>query len=219
MADETKKQPTEGTAPSAADETGAKTEGAGPANDANGGAQAGGREPPTPLTAEQQMIQELEAERDQLKDQLLRSLAEVENVRKRAEREKTDTKKFAVANFARELLTIADNLQRALDSAPDVPDDDPLSGFLDGVAMTERELLAVFQRNSIVRIEALGERFDHNLHQAMFEVENTGQPPGTVVQELQPGYKLHDRLLRPAMVGVAKNSGGDEVPDEVDTVA
>jgi molecular chaperone GrpE len=144
----------------------------------------------------------LETELAETKDRLLRALAEAENQRQRHQRDRLDATRFAASNFARELLSVADNLHRALASAG--PDEVP-SKLLEGVAATERELLAIFERHGMKRIEPqLGERFDHNLHQAMYEVDTTDYPPGTVAQLLQPGYLMHDRLLRPALVGVAK---------------
>ncbi|MGO8920268.1 MAG: nucleotide exchange factor GrpE [Stellaceae bacterium] len=155
-----------------------------------------------------------EAELAETKDRLLRALAETENVRRRAERERSDALKYGGASLAKELLNVADNLRRALDSAPaEQAVDERTRTLLQGVAATERELLAAFERNGIRRVDPAGERFDHNLHQAIFEVENTGQPPGTVVQVLQPGYVMHDRLLRPAMVGVAKGEAGKPPSD------
>jgi molecular chaperone GrpE len=144
-----------------------------------------------------------EAELAETKDRLLRALAETENVRRRAERERVDASKFGAGNLAKDLVSVADNLRRALESAPAGAAGEGARALLDGVAATERELLAAFERHGIRRIDPLGERFDHNLHQAMFEVE-TAEPPGTIVQVLQPGYVMHDRLLRPALVGVAK---------------
>ncbi len=159
-----------------------------------------------PMSPEER-IAALEAELAEYKDRLLRALAETENIRRRAERERADTQKYAVGGFARDLLAPADNLRRALDSVPMTEArDDKTRSLLEGVAATERELLSVFERHGLKRIDPSGERFDHNLHQAIFEAENTGQPAGTVVQVLQPGYVLHDRLLRPAMVGVAKGA-------------
>ncbi len=147
----------------------------------------------------------LEAELAEHKDRLLRALAEAENTRRRAQRERDDATKYAISGFAKELLSAADNLRRALDSLPEAEvGDERTRSLLAGVAATERELLSVFERHGIRRIDPLGERFDHNLHQAIFEVEHGGRPPGTIIEVLQPGYLLHDRLLRPAMVGVAK---------------
>jgi molecular chaperone GrpE len=160
----------------------------------------------------------LEAENGRLKDQLLRALADTENVRRRVEREKEDTSKYAVATLARDVLSVADNLRRALDSMPaDQAPNDAARNLLAGVEATERELLGIFERRGIKRIDPVGERFDPNFHQAMFEVPNSGQEPGTVVQVLQPGYVIFDRLLRPALVGVAKADGSNT--ERVDTTA
>ena len=148
---------------------------------------------------------ELEAELAEYKDRLLRALAETENVRRRAQREREDASKYAVAGFAKDLLSAADNLRRALESLPESEaKDERTRSLLAGVAATERELLGVFERHGIKRIDPKGECFDHNFHQAIFETERPDQPSGSVVEVLQPGYVLHDRLLRPAMVGVAK---------------
>jgi molecular chaperone GrpE len=147
----------------------------------------------------------LEAELADQKDRLLRALAETENVRRRAQREREDASKYAVSGFAKDLLSAADNLRRALESLPEAEvKDERTRSLLAGVAATERELLSVFERYGIRRIDPKGEPFDHNFHQAIFEAERADQPSGTVVEVLQPGYVLHDRLLRPAMVGVAK---------------
>jgi molecular chaperone GrpE len=139
------------------------------------------------------------------KDKLLRALAEGENMRKRAQRERDEAGKYASAAFAKDMLDVADNLRRALASAEGGGHwDEPTRNLLAGVAATERELLAALERHSIRRIDPAGERFDHNYHQAMYETENTGRPAGTIIQVLQPGYIIHDRLLRPALVAVAK---------------
>jgi molecular chaperone GrpE len=149
-----------------------------------------------------------EAELADTKERLLRALAETENVRRRFQREREDTRKYAIAGFAKDLLSAADNLRRALDAMPEAEAVDPRTrSLLDGVAATERELLAAFERHGLRRIDPAGEKFDHNFHQAIFEAEREGVPAGTVVEVLQPGYVLHDRLVRPAMVGVAKGGG------------
>jgi molecular chaperone GrpE len=154
----------------------------------------------------------VEAELADTKDRLLRALAETENVRRRSEREREDTQKYAISGFAKDLLTAVDNLRRALDAVPEGEIKDPRTrSLLDGVAATERELLAAFERHGLKRVDPIGERFDHNFHQAIFEAERPGVPAGTVIEVLQPGYVLHERLLRPAMVGVAK--GGAENKD------
>ena len=150
-------------------------------------------------------VTELEAELGEYKDRLLRALAETENVRRRAQREREDASKYAIAGFAKDLLSAADNLRRALESLPESEAKDKRTrSLLAGVAATERELLGVFERHGIKRIDPKGEVFDHNFHQAIFEAERPDHPAGSVVEVLQPGYVLHDRLLRPAMVGVAK---------------
>ncbi len=155
-----------------------------------------------------------EAEAADFKDKALRAMAEVENIRRRAQREREDAVKYAATNVARDLLSTADNLRRALASVNEAQiADESTRSLLTGVAATERELLAAFEKNGIKRVDPKGERFDHNFHQAIFEVENTGKPAGTVVEVLQPGYVLHDRLLRPAMVGVAKGGPAAAYPD------
>jgi molecular chaperone GrpE len=156
----------------------------------------------------EERVAAVEAELADTRDRLLRALAETENVRRRFQRERDDAQKYAVSGFAKDLLSAADNLRRALDAMPEaeIPDQRTRS-LLDGVAATERELLAAFERHGLVRIDPMGEPFDHNFHQAIFEAERPDLPAGTVVEVLQPGYVLHDRLLRPAMVGVAKGGG------------
>ena len=155
-------------------------------------------------------LDELEAKILELKDQLLRTVADSENLRKRLEREKEQTRKFGIANFAKDLLSIADNLGRALDAAPNKEDfgDQAIENLVLGIQMTEQELQKAFDNNNIRKINPLGEKFDYNFHQAMFEVEETDQEPGIVVQVLQPGYAIDDRILSPAMVGVAANKSG-----------
>ena len=151
-------------------------------------------------------IAELEAEVAKYKDQALRALAEQENVRRRAQRDREDALKFATSGFAKDLVTVADNLRRAIDSVPDVEasSSELLKNLMSGVSATERELLGAFEKHGIKKLDPMGEKFDHNFHQAIFELENTGKVAGTVVQVLQAGYTIHDRLLREAMVGVAK---------------
>jgi len=172
-------------------------------------------DPETGETSPEASVAALEVELAEHKDQLLRALAETENIRRRGQREREDTAKYAIAAFAKELLSVADNLRRALDSLPEAEARDARTrGLLAGVDATERELLSVFERHGIRRIDPEGERFDHNLHQAIFEAERSDKPGGTVVEVLQPGYVLHDRLLRPAMVGVAKEKRGPAEPTE-----
>ncbi|MEE4350384.1 MAG: nucleotide exchange factor GrpE [Pacificimonas sp.] len=153
--------------------------------------------------ADEQRLTELESENAALKDRLARALAETENVRRRLEREKTDSSAYAITGFARDLLSVSDNLTRALDAA--AQDEVVNKGLLEGVQATHRELMRIFEKNGITKVEAVGAGLDPNLHQAMMEVEASDEhPAGTVVQELQPGYTIKDRLLRPAMVSVAK---------------
>lgn len=155
---------------------------------------------------------ELEAEIGKLKDQLLRTLAEAENTRRRNEREMEDARKFAVSNFARELLAVADNLRRAIETVPaDQRDQPAIKAMLVGIEATERQLLAAFDKSGVKVIEAMGLPFDANFHQVMFEVEAADKAPGTIVQVLQSGYKIADRLLRPALVGTAKAPAGGQV--------
>ncbi|NQW11617.1 MAG: nucleotide exchange factor GrpE [Alphaproteobacteria bacterium] len=165
-------------------------------------------------------IAELEGQVAQLRDQALRALADSENLRRRTDREKEQWSRYAAATLAKDLLNASDNLRRALESAPADRDslDDAMKNLLVGVEMTEKEMLSAFEKHGIAKIEPLGEKFDYNFHQAMFELENTGKPAGTVVQVLAPGYVLHDRLLRAAMVGVAKG-GTPEDHAPVDTTA
>lgn len=146
-----------------------------------------------------------EAEVAALKDKLLRALAETENVRRRGEREREDTAKFAVRKFAGDLLNVADNLRRALEAVPaDQAQDGSMKNLLGGIEATERELFAAFDRTGIKPVAALNAPFDPNLHEAIAEAPAADVAPGTVVQVYQAGWTLNDRLLRPARVVVAK---------------
>ncbi|NMD07899.1 MAG: nucleotide exchange factor GrpE [Phyllobacteriaceae bacterium] len=141
------------------------------------------------------------------KDRLLRFAAEAENQKKRLEREKAEATLYAASNFARDLLSVADSLSRALAAVPAderAAVDKTIKTFLDGIELTERELLSVFQRHNIRKLETVGAKFDPNYHQAMFEMPTAEKPPGTVMQEVQSGYAVGERCLRPALVGVAK---------------
>lgn len=160
-------------------------------------------------------IEALQAETAELKDRLLRTVAEMENVRRRMERDKSETAKYAISNFARDVLSVGDNIRRAIEAVPDdaATSDSALKSLLDGVEMTERELLNVLERHGIARVEPKGERFDPNQHQAMFEIENEDVPAGTILEVMQAGYIIADRVLRPAMVGVSK--GGEKLPKPV----
>ena len=157
-------------------------------------------------------VEALEEQVSELKDQLLRSVAELDNYRKRAEREKEQLRKFGIANFAKDLLSAADNLRRAVESGPSDLDgaDESVKNLIVGVEMTEKELLNAFEKNGVRKIDPAGERFDYNFHQAMFEIETDEEEPGVVMQVLQPGYAIEDRVLRAAMVGVSKSNTPDQ---------
>ncbi|AIL13329.1 hypothetical protein IM40_07200 [Candidatus Paracaedimonas acanthamoebae] len=161
---------------------------------------------PDENTSEASSQPSTEEEINTLKDQLLRALAENDNIRKRAQREKEDASRFAIANFARDLLTVADNLTRALENIPaeKLEENEALKSLLEGVQITEREFTNILERNGIKKVSPLGELFDHNYHQAMLEEESAEYQPGYVTRVLQAGYVLNERLLRPALVGVAK---------------
>ncbi len=170
-------------------------------------------------TAQTEELAAAQAEVASLKDQLLRQIAETENVRRRLEREKQDAGAYAVTSFARDILAVADNLRRALDSVPEAARADPaVANVITGIEMTEREVFNVFNKYGIAPIEALGQKLDPNKHQAMLEIPTNEVEPGTVVQVLQSGFLIKDRLLRPALVAVAK--AADAAPgSSVDTNA
>jgi molecular chaperone GrpE len=163
-----------------------------------------------PVDATDAEIIALKEEVAAVKDRLLRFAAEAENTKKRLEREKAEATLYAASNFARDLLAVADSLSRALAAVPEEERDiidDVMKKFLDGIEMTERELNNVFQRHNLRKLETIGQKFDPNFHQAMFEVPTSEKPPGTVMQEVQSGYAVGERCLRPALVGVAKAEG------------
>ncbi|WP_372426519.1 nucleotide exchange factor GrpE [Salinarimonas chemoclinalis] len=151
-------------------------------------------------------VAELEAERDALKDKLLRALADVENIRRRAEREVADARTYAKTNFARDMLSTADNVRRALESLGDAREglEGPAKTLVEGIELTERDLLHTLERHGVKKLDPVGDKFDPNLHQAMFEIPDETKPSGTVVQVVQTGYVIGERCLRPAMVGVSK---------------
>ena len=151
----------------------------------------------------------LAQEASELKDRLLRTLAEMENLRKRTEREVADARLYGISAFARDILTVADNMHRALDALDAElreKADSSVKALLDGVELTERELMKVLEKHGVKKIEPLGEKFDPNKHQAMYEVPDPSAQPGSVVQVIQAGYLIGDRVLRPALVAVAKKS-------------
>ncbi len=184
-------------------------------------------------TAEQESaadpVEVLTAENAELKDRALRVMAEMENLRRRTEKELKDARQYSVATFARDMLTVSDNLRRAIEAVPEElreNADANLAGLLEGVEMTERELLNQLEKNGVKKLEPAGQKFDPNFHQAMFEVPNTEVPNNTVVQVVQAGYQIGERVLRPAMVGVSKggpkqaaNAPAGEQGESVDKTA
>jgi molecular chaperone GrpE len=151
----------------------------------------------------------LEAEKAELKDKLLRVLAEMENLRRRTERELADARAYAVTGFARDILNVVDNLARALDAVPTAAraeGEATLKGLIEGVELTSRDLFKSLERHGVKSIEAEGQRFDPNLHQAMFEVPDPQKPNGTIVTVVQGGFTIGERVLRPALVGVSKGA-------------
>ncbi|MCC0035098.1 MAG: nucleotide exchange factor GrpE [Hoeflea sp.] len=152
-------------------------------------------------------MQVLMAEVAELKDQRLRMAAEMENLRRRTAREIKDAKSYAISGFARDMLQVSDNLQRALAAVPEQAEaasDNGLKTLVEGVELTERAMLSTLERHGVRKLEPMGQKFDPNFHQAMYEVPNTDVPNNTVVDVVQPGYVIGDRMLRPAMVGVSK---------------
>jgi molecular chaperone GrpE len=152
----------------------------------------------------------LDRELAETKDRLLRTLADMDNMRKRTEREVADARAYGISNFARDILGVADNMHRAmaaLDEELRAKADEPTKVLLEGVELTERELMNVLEKHGVKRIEPLGQKFDPNRHQAMYEIEDVSVPAGSVIQVMQAGYLIGDRVLRPALVAVAKGGG------------
>lgn len=176
---------------------------AGPDAEAGASAQPGAEESARTV---HDVIAALQAEAADYKDKWLRAHAEIDNVRRRTEREKEETAKYAISRLARDIISVGDNFQRAISAVPpDAAEKDPaLKSFLEGVTLTERELLNALERHGIKRQEAMNEPFNPHLHQAVMEIPRTDVPEGTVVQVFQIGFMIEDRVLRPAMVGVAK---------------
>ena len=157
------------------------------------------------------LIEKLNEEITGLKDQRLRAIAELENFRKRAEKDQSDALKYGISNFAKEIINIRDNIERAQSSISDeAKNNEAIKSVIEGIDLIAQSVVSTFEKIGIKKIDSLNEKFDHNLHQAMMEIENDELDPGTIVQELIPGYTLHDRLLRPAMVGVSKKSKKNE---------
>lgn len=171
-------------------------------------------QPPYEENTEQSQAEDLLAaatrESAELKDKVLRTLAEMENLRRRTEREVADARAYGISGFARDVLGIADNMQRALDAARQElsgSTDPGVKTLLEGVELTERELLKALEKNGVKRFDPQGEKFDPNLHQAMYEVPDASVPSGMVMQVIQPGYMIGERILRPALVAVSKGGG------------
>jgi molecular chaperone GrpE len=172
----------------------------------------------SPVESDADTIARLEIEKADLTDRLLRVVAEMDNLRKRTEREVTDARKFSLARFAGDMLSVSDNLKRALDAVP--PEacdsgDEALDALLAGVDMTGREMERMLEKNGVTRIAALGERFDPHCHQAMFEVPDESVPNRTVVEVVQDGYRIGERILRAAMVGITKGGPKAAKPEAV----
>ena len=158
-----------------------------------------------PKLSNEEVIEKLKVDIEELKDQRLRSVAELENYRKRSEKDQSDALKYGITNFAKEVISIRDNIERANASILDeIKSNEKIKPVIEGLELIHQSIISVLDRFEIKKIESIDQKFDHNFHQAMVEIERDDCEPGTVVQELIPGYMLHDRLLRPAMVGVSK---------------
>ena len=174
--------------------------------------------------APEDLIEKLNEEITGLKDQRLRAIAELENFRKRAEKDQSDALKYGISNFAKEIINIRDNIERAQSSiSEEAKNNEAIKSVIEGIDLIAQSVVSTFEKIGIKKIDSLNKKFDHNLHQAMMEIENDDLEPGTIVQELIPGYTLHDRLLRPAMVGVSKKTKkNDDIaenlsPEEVES--
>ena len=174
--------------------------------------------PPRPTRSEEGEIDRLNEEVAKVRDQWVRAVAETDNIRKRSQRDLEENSRYAVTGFARDMVSVLENLKRASESIPhDKASETPLlKTIAEGVDLTLKELLNIFQNYNITRLDPQGAKFDHNHHQAVAQVERDDVPPGTVVQVVQAGYVIHDRLLQPAMVVVSKQG---EPPKKVDTTA
>lgn len=172
------------------------------------------------ISDDDETTEELTAEQEiaELKDKLLRTLADMENLRRRSQKDREDAIKFSAANFARDMLSVADNLRRATESIPEEGDADgaSLTALTEGIALTEKELISTLERHGIRKIEPIGEKFDPQFHEAMYEIPTVDAENGTVLQVVEAGYVIHDRLLRPAKVGISKaGSNPNELGDEI----
>lgn len=218
MTEDEKTEPTEETG--AAAETAADSTAAQAQTEAKADAEAPEIEAPETKTPETETATEQKDGQDaeaapsvedrlaETNDQLLRALAELENTRRRADRDRAEALKYGAASFARDMLGVADNLQRALNAVAELDQDtlpDAAKSLLEGVAATERDLIASMGRHKVSPVSPMGEKFDANIHEAMFEAPGTGQPAGTIIEVIETGYMMDERLLRPAKVGIAKD--------------
>ncbi len=178
-----------------------------------------------PLSAPEGTVEllALQNELADAKDKMVRAVAEAENTRRRAQKEREDARKYAISGFSKDILSVSDNLRRALEAIPQnlLNENDQVKTLVEGIEATERELLRAFEKNGISKIDTTDSMFDPNLHEVMFETPGTGQPAGKIIQTIEPGYLLNERLLRPARVGVAKDDGEIPPPEtpRIDTEA
>ena len=168
-------------------------------------------------TSEKDKDSELKEEIENLKEEKLRLLAEMENLRKRSERDKIDSIKYGSINLARDILSLSDNLSRALEAIPSEEKmSESINNLIDGLKIVQKEFMTILERHGVERIEAINNKFDHNYHQAIIEIETNDYEEGMVVKEIQTGYLMHERLLRPTMVGVSKKIKTQKKEDKKD---
>jgi molecular chaperone GrpE len=185
-------------------------------NDMNPKAATSGAGGEKPFEADYEALVKLANENEELKDRSLRLAADMENLRRRTARDVHDARTYAIANFARDMLSVSDDLRRALDAIPaetKTSGDGGFKALIEGVELTERSMLAALERHGVKKLQPEGEKFDPNFHQAMFEVPNPDVPAGTVIQVVQTGYVIGDRVLRPALVGVSKGGPKSAAPE------
>ncbi len=167
-----------------------------------------------PVEKDEGILAGVQEELNKTRDQLLRALADAENTRRRAVKEREDAGKYAVSSFAKDLLDFSDNVRRAIEAVPDDlknGSDDRIKNLIAGLAAMEQQMLRTFEKHGIKKLNPMNEVFDPNFHEVIFEAPDTGKPGGVIIQVAEPGYTLHGRLLRPARVGVAKGDGSGRV--------